>query len=492
VADAPWTRDFVALDERTRTGLRSFQSIRAAATSDPQAGGAIAFGKTLTIALACVVTMVVAAAGPRMMWSHGAYVVDYNVFGDFDRHALAPPGFELWVCNALALGFAVWIAASFLPRWSLARAVRVAVLLPVGHALLMAAAWWLWPTISARLPRLAETAPLVDALPMAWVIAGGFAACVGFGWLAAPKRRGEWVHGAVMLALATLLLVGIWLPIGSEAFAPASTQKHWFVGSPLIEFPHAFDDAGRWISRILVPPFVVALAFTTVALRRPDLIRRYGQGIRVAVYVAFGIAILFRLNPTYAAALVYVNFVHVLLALCAVSIATLGLLATSLAWRRIRGRRALARDPLRREGVIAADGDDPVAYVEITTMLRGPRTALRPFTVTTRDGAIPLASGAELVSALSPSTTQLATGESLAALRCGDRVAIAGLVEPPANHPFRDSSALVPGTHGVYVARIGDEPGRFASLALALWRPSVAYFAIVMAVALVGLVTALD
>ena len=376
MADAPWTRDFVALGERTRTGLRSLESIRAAVddrstTSDLQAGGAIALGKTLTIALACLVTMIVAAAGPRMMWSYGAYIVDYDVFGDYDRHALAPPGFQLWVCNALALGFAVWIAASYLPRWSLARAVRVAVLLPVGHAFLMVAAWWLWPTLSARLPRLAETAPLVDALPMASVIAGGFAACVGFGWLAAPKRRGEWVHGAVMLALATLLLVGLWLPVGAELFAPVSTQKRWFIGSPLVEFPHAFDHAGPWISRILVPPFVVALAFTTVALRRSDLIARYGRRIRIAVYVTFAVALLFRLNPTYAGALVYVNFVHVLLALGAVSIATLGLLATSLVWRRIRGRHALARDPLRREGVIAADGDEPVAYVEITTSTVG-------------------------------------------------------------------------------------------------------------------------
>src|SRR5262249_29040858 len=133
---------------------------------------------------------------------------------------------QFWLCNGLALLFAAWIAASYVPRWSMSRALRVAVLLPVAHVVLLGAAWIAWPFVSTHLPRLAETAPLVDALPMGWVALGAAVACLGFGWLAAPRR--EWLHGAVMLALATLLLVGLWLPIGSAVFAPARTNDHLY------------------------------------------------------------------------------------------------------------------------------------------------------------------------------------------------------------------------------------------------------------------------
>ena len=452
--------------------------------------GAISSANAALIGLACAVTLVVATAGPHMLWHFAGYVVDYETYGDYDHHSLAASDIRFWICNGLAIGFALMIVAAYLPRWSLARAVRVAVVLPIAHVLVLAAAWWVWPTVADRLPRLRETAPLVDALPMDRVVLGAGAACLAFGWLAAMRRRGEWVHGVVMLALATLFLVGMWLPIGAALVSPPATRNHWLESSILTEFARSFADPGPWIARMLVPPFIVALGFTIVALRRPDLLRRNRHWIVYTVGGLFVLALAMRFDPSYSAALAYVNFVHVLLALASVAVGSLGLLAVSLALRGARGRRLLAKDPRRLEGEIV-DGDSVVALVEITSWLRGPRTWLRAFTVTTRAGATPIPSGAELVSALPAVTTQLETGERLGVLRRGDRVMIAGLVEPPANHPFRDSAALVPGTAGVYIARAGDRTGRFAGLALALWRPCVAYFTIVMAVALVGLVAAL-
>ena len=440
------------------------------------------------IGVASAITMVVALAGPRLMWSFSGYYVDYDRFGNYDRHSLATSDVRFWVCNGLALAFAVWIAVSYLPRWSLSRALRVAVLLPVAHAVLLAAAWIAWPIVSAHLPRLAETAPLVDALPMGWVALGAAVACLGFGWLAAPRR--EWLHGTVMLALVMLLLVGLWLPIASAVYAPPRTSDH------LYEWRHhdvvraSLAQIGPWAARMLIPPFVAALAFAIVALRRPALVQRHRSWVTGALYMTFGVALLTRLDPTYDAALIYINFVHVLLALSSVAIGALGLLAGSLVWRGMRGRRAVARDPRVQTGEVIADDGPVVAHVEITSWLRGPRTELRRFAVTTRAGAIPIPGGAELVAPLSPMTTHLATGESLEALRAGDRVIVAGLVEPPADHPFRNAG-LIAGTHGVHVQRVDDTTGRFAHLALALWRPCMAYFTIAMTVALLGLVAAL-
>jgi hypothetical protein len=441
------------------------------------------------IGLACAITMVVAIAGPKLMWSYSGYYVDYDRFGNFERHSLVPSDVRFWVCNGLALVFAVWIAASYLPRWSLSRALRVAVLLPVAHVVLLAAAWIAWPIVSAHLPRLAETAPLVDALPMGWVALGAAVACLAFGWLAAPRR--EWLHGTVMLALATLLLVGLWLPIGSALYSPPRTSDHLFEWQHHDVIRASLAHAGPWAARMLVPPFVAALAFTIAALRRPALVQRHRSWVTGALYTTFGVSLLTRIDPTYDAALIYINFVHVLLAVSSVAIGALGLLAGSLVWRGVRGRRVLARDPRVQTGEVIAADSPVVARVEITSWLRGPRTELRNFAVTTRAGAIPIPAGAELVAPLSPMTTHLGSGESLEALRAGDRVVIAGLVEPPADHPFRDAGGLIAGTHGVYVNRVGDTTGRFAHLALALWRPCVAYFTIAMVVALLGLVSAL-
>src|SRR5262245_49047452 len=205
----------------------------------------------------------------------------------------------------------------------MSRSLRVAVLLPVAHVVLLAAAWIAWPIVSSHLPRLAQTAPLVDALPMGWVALGAAVVCLGFGWLAAPRR--EWLHGAVMLALTTLLLVGLWLPIGSALYAPPRTNDHLYEWAHHDVVRSSLARAGPWVARMLIPPVVAAIAFTIATLRRPALVQRYRSWVTGALYTTFGISLLTRLDPTYDAAIIYINFVHVLLALSSVAIGALGL-----------------------------------------------------------------------------------------------------------------------------------------------------------------------
>src|SRR5262249_37056159 len=124
---------------------------------------------------------------------------------------------------------------------------------------------------------------------------------------------------------------------------------------------------------------------------------------------------------------------------------------------------------------------------EITSWLRGPHTVVERFTVATASGAVVVPRGAELVAALPEITTQLAIGESIPALCAGDHVVVAGFVEPDAHHPFRDSSALVPGSGRILVARQSDDRRGLVDVALAVWRPCVTALAILMVVSLVGL-----
>lgn len=82
----------------------------------------------------------------------------------------------------------------------------------------------------------------------------------------------------------------------------------------------------------------------------------------------------------------------------------------------------------------------------------------------------------------------------MSTLRRGDRVVIAGLVAGPAAreeaHPFRSSAVLTAGAGGISVAHASAERYGFANVALALWRPCVAYLAILIAIGIPSLVAA--
>src|SRR5262245_42971758 len=167
----------------------------------PPPRGTVAPGVESLIWLSCVVTAVVAMVGMDHLWSYRGEPPFWDAArsGWYYEDRLEPYGF--WVRNGLPIGIVLWLAAISLPPWSLSRAVRVAVLLPVAHAValigvVIASVW-----VSTLLPELDDSLHLVDALPMVWVAGGAAILYIAGGWLAAPRRRGEWLHGTVMLAL---------------------------------------------------------------------------------------------------------------------------------------------------------------------------------------------------------------------------------------------------------------------------------------------------
>jgi hypothetical protein len=305
---------------------------------------------------------------------------------------------------------------------------------------------------------------------------------VGSAWLIARRRRGELGHALVMLALTELLLFGLWLPIASALWC---RELHGGIDGPQVV---------TLIGFVLGPPWAAACAFTAIAVRRPSVLPRIRSYVAIGLCGLFVSAVATRITRAEDLCIVFGNFIHVLLAVAFVAVMALAVLGVRT-WLRDRHARYLMSGASTLTGVVAAGDDDVdvVVSVEITSWLRGPRAMLRPFSVTTRAGDVPVPGGT-WVGPLSATTTQLRTGESVSALRCGDGVVVAGLVASRSGdraHPFRSSTALTAGAGGISIAHASAERHGFANVALALWRPCVAYLAILIAIGIPSLVAAL-
>jgi hypothetical protein len=408
---------------------------------------------------------------------------------------LAPGLDEFWFRNGLAAAIALAIGAALLPGAPIARTLRLAALLPPILLAGMLAAWVGWELIVPRIEYLRLLVPLVLELPidtaLAAMLAATCLAALAVARCAGRLRLDTWMRAVVVIALVDLLLLGLWLPLASWSWGQR-TEVGWTaeVGRELF-----LGSRPRLLALALVPPLVVATAFAALALRRPDLARR-ARGIWVgALSLLFVLAVLFRLGDTDAGYLVYLNLVHFLAASAFVAAAALVAFVASL-WLRARSvRRRLARARPAVIGVIPAEGDGPrgvVACLELEGWLAGPRARVDSFEVITAAGPVPIPVGAELAASVPLASTCLQVGEAVAVIRRGDRVVIGGLIEPAPDHPFRSSSALVPGPSGVVVRREDDGGGGgFSAIALVAWRPCVAFLVILTAVAVPGLAAAL-
>jgi hypothetical protein len=241
----------------------------------------------------------------------------------------------------------------------------------------------------------------------------------------------------------------------------------------------------RLLVLVFLPPLATAALFTSFAVRRPDAWRRHRRAGASAVLVLALAAMSCRVRSSEWSAFAYASFAHVILALAIVAAGAI--VALALAQRR-RTHTGVAR-----YGVVIPEPmeNEPVACLQVATWLRGPRMLARAFQVLTRDGIVDVPAGTELVVALPDVSTMVPTGDAIAVLHVGDRVAVEGFVTPPAGDPFRRSAVLVPGRNGIIVTRMPDESRTFAALALALWRPAIAYLIVTTIAALPGLVAAL-
>lgn len=424
---------------------------------------------------ACIVTIFATAKGMAALWGIVEWI-EVSSWGVSDWGT----GRTAWRYESgLALAVAAAIALAYLPRFDVSRLLRVAVLLPLIHLVAIVVAAKVWMVLEADLIAKLHTLHNDEAhrpavtLPSLAVVAAAFAAMVAIG-IAIKRRHGEAKHATVMLALSFLLLLGIWLPVLCKfSFQVSRSPHHW-------NFP---DDVRRLISPTafvwiaLLPPAIVAVSFVTFAFRLPAALARNRVGIRQTAIGLLVLATVVALTLPDDGWDLYLESSYLVLTALILAVMALGWLTlTSAIGARLVTRRL--RKLVHITGVIAHDDEGDAACVEITSWLRGPRIITRPFVVTTARGDVPV-TGAQVCTKLSAATTTLGVGESMTALAAGDRVVIAGHRTNADGHPFRAADA----TDVAFVASPAARD-RFSDVALVVWRPAVAYLAIVVAVAL--------
>jgi len=423
----------------------------------------------VVVATACLLTLIVAATGPNELLDQVRYLARaYDVS---------------WVRSGLVFLLGVWIVVSLVPLRSGASWLQLAVLLPLGHLVAMLIAWAEWTSYASLLPSWIADNPIMYALPPSVVVLALPLACLAAAAVIARRRLRDAMQVATMIALLDLLLLGLWLPIASAACAPHVDR--WWNDSVLAGA--IADDVRSTLVIALVPPLVGAIGLAALAHRTRSLSTSWRAGLGVALACATLAAMCARGAAPYTGAMLYLELSPVLLATAIAAIGLLVALATSLWLRDRRSRRALATDPHRLTGIVTSrDGEPSVGGVAIPSWLRGPALVLAPCAVTTPAGELVVPGGAELIAHLPDDTQSLRTGESEAVLRAGDRVTLAGYAPPSDGHPFRDSTAFVAGH--VRIGRVADHGSTAADIALAMWRPCVAYLLILAAIALPAIV----
>ncbi|MEO8846004.1 MAG: hypothetical protein ABI591_01525 [Kofleriaceae bacterium] len=419
------------------------------------------------LVVACLATVILPVAGSRVLWMQGG-----------DECGVPQALFE----NGLAALALLGVVAFAWPAFGLSRYLRLAVMLPIVHLVVIAVAWPAWLMIAPKLETVQRWYYLAHDIPLsATVIVELVVVAAAAWWIAGRRRDTTWGHAFVMISLVELLFLGLWLPI----VAWVTCHGSWNVE---LDPSFALDHPLRLTLLVVVPPLVAAFGYTCYAIRWPDKARSQRTEQIGALIMLLIIAIGLRADSPPAARVVYANFIHLLLG--AQIVATAGPLVLGLGlWLRGKAiRRRLATDAGAITGVVVSDDPLPVvACFEITSWLRPPRPLVRSFSVATPGGQAPI-HGARLVAPLDPATTALAVGESYAALRAGDRITISSTRTDDRSglSPFRTTAAPIVGADPV-VAPFGVPQLTFSDLALSLWRPAVAYLVILVAVALPAL-----
>ncbi len=418
----------------------------------------------VAIALACFATVLLPAVGGHVLW---AQVVNTSVF--------SAGAIEYGV----ALLAAIALAVAAIPHLRISRGLQVAVILPAIHVGLIAVGWALWRRCAPN---------VVD--PDGWLVIGMrtslFGAAFGLaaiGYVAARvivrrRRDVHWSNAFALYGLALLFAFGLWLPFASAI----AVNRIDFPTDPLELVPI------RLVAWIVAMPTVLAVVYTAIAIRWPDTLARWRTIIATLLGIALLIATALRANATTPEALTFANFIPLLLAAALVACGGLAL-QVALTAARERGLRRRLEHGVR--ATVVADGGEPVVgALEIAGWLRAPRTVVRPFTIATLEGELPIP-GARLATAIAPATTILRVGEAMPIVSVGDAVVIAGLERRDTGEPFRAHAGLTPG-EDIAIARADLPPASAADVAFATWRPTIAYLAILVAISLPALAAELS
>lgn len=433
------------------------------------AAGQVAPWVRVAVALACVLGVVVVGAAAWTLWRigyYGGYLhrVNKDTF-------IALPTF--------LMGIVVIIVA--LPDGSVSRYMRLAVTLPMIHAVALVVALCVIPHLDLA---LGDRTPMMSTLPVLPSFVVGLAVFIGLARAIGGRR--EWAHAFVMLALAFVLLLGLWLPLSSMLQSKIDEWGHYFEATrrELMDAPIPFAVLA------LVPPLLGASLYTLISVRAPAVTRVVKAPISLGLFVMLCAGIVARYRADNGAFLIHDNFVHLLLAAVAIAIVATTTLAVTTWFAGRRAMRGLAADA--RAGAITDEDSEIVACLQITSWLRGPRVWMRSFVANTSNELLRVPSGATLATAVPRISSAMRTGEAVTVISKRDAITLGGFVEREVgDSPFRAVKMTVPGPSGITVGRRDPISTPLESMLLTAWRPAVAYLLILLVIAapsLIGLV----
>lgn len=415
------------------------------------------------IAAGCLLTLLLVREGLTSLW---------------DIAAFASPVGEWWFCNALPAFLAAALLAVCLVPSSISRWLRVAVAVPVLHVIAIAGVAVLWFALDRAMAEEGSWAFSVRRPPVpslyTVVLTAAIPLLVG---LLVDHRRGEWAHAAVMFALAYVLVLGLWMPVVCwdwlevkwQMVAEYSFDNYW---GRYYLFEHRVDTP-YFLGVVTLPPLLAATAYTWFAFHRRAAFARWQAASTIVVRVLFALAVIATVTMRDANALLYLSFSYVLL--IAVVLAATSLAAVTLVTYVRTAAIYFRMSRLRWVAGTVVSGE---AHASVTTMLRGPRVDATPLVVATEHGDVPVRT-AEL---LAPAEATIRGDARVVGER--DRVLLGVAKMTDGGDPFR--SALV-GDVELVVAP-GAERYRFSDALLVMWRPAVAYLAILCAIAVPAVV----
>lgn len=414
----------------------------------------------VVVVVASAITIALAAIGPQLL-------------SDFERTRIGDSGFCLKISLVIAVVVALVVIAA--RSYAVSRLMQLAVALPIVHGVAMVAVWFVLEVLTSSMPRLEKLVPLLGKLsiPILLVLFGLGAFAVALA--VARRRQREMLQAFVTMTLAHVLVLGLWLPIASRMCGDG--KLYW-------------DEISRQVPSyqlvfVLMPPFMTACVATAVVMRWPRVLRIVRWPITALLVVFVVASFITRVTAQPDSIVFYGHFTHALLVAVLVATVALAMLAVANAWRqRVVGDGC-------HDGVIVDDGEPVVGCIHVPSWLRGPRPLLRSFELETASGRIAVPGG-RLHGNLPLLSSALHSGEAVVTLRAGEHVLVTGyLTRDDSDHPFRESAAPVPGPNGLDVVPLADEPSRGTHVALALWRPSVAYLLIVSVISLPSIVLAM-
>lgn len=437
------------------TGLRELDPMDA---SRPRAGEIPGWAAMIAWAGA-IVTIAICFAAPRLLANQG------------DDPVLETD----WFHNTLAVGVMALLGLVCAPLVRTQRSLRVAAALPLVHLAGLGIAWVGWSVLSPKIAGARGLTPLVEAIPLSHVLLIVLGATALGAFAVARRRRGEVVHAMVMISLVGLLLLGAWLPIVARSQSGGGYLDSWTVDLELVGTP-------RLIAMVLVPPFVAAVAYTALALRRARIAQR--KLVWLAIYaMMWCAAVAVRADAAEMEMVMYANYLPWLFAGAVTIVVAIAALAGAT-WLATRFRRTA-----QHRGIVDAPMGETIAGFAITSWLRGPEPIASGFELTTKDGSLPVPASARVRAPLPLESTIARVGEIVPVVRGGDEVAVSGYEQHESGQPFRDSSAPIPSTAGVEIAPTRAGAAGLEQLVLAAWRPAIAYLFVLLAVAVPALIS---